>query len=178
MSKILMGPTGKTIQGHVLDVNRRAFEQTMRFSLNDPFLYTKWNPRKLNGWGCWEIRRRPEFNSALDICEYEGKLIFQVGPKEYDLVHHVLDCAFLNYDAIRKLKEMDTWQYGDASQWQDEVERRTRDRQERERENAKKEVRSMTEYFRKEIRGFREALRSGVNPASIAQHWDSVKEAE
>jgi hypothetical protein len=171
-----MGPTGKLIKGHVLDVNEKLFNEALRFY--DKELYTKWNPHKLRGMGCWEIRRRPQFNSALDICEFEGNTIFVVGPKEFDLVHHVLDCAFLNYDAIRKLKEMDTWQYGNSSKYQDEVERRTRDRRERERLNALTERRAMVRYFKKEIRGFMEAIKDGVNPHSVAQHWDSVKEAE
>lgn len=173
---ILMGPTGNVIKGHVLDVNEKLFNEALRFY--DKQLYTKWNPKKLNGWGCWEIRRRPEFNSALDVCEFEGNLIFKVGPKEYDMVHHVLDCAYLNYDAIRKLKEMDTWQHGDSSEYQDEVERRTRDRREKEKELAKKERAYIVQHFKKEVRGFMEAVRSGVNPHLIAQHWDKAKAAE
>lgn len=171
--KILMGPHGNLIKGHVLDVNQKKFNEALRFY--DPQLYTKWNPRKLRGHGCWEIRRRPEFNSALDVTEFEGQMIFRVGPKEYDLVHHVLDCAFLNYDALRKLREMDCWQYGNAQQYQDEVERRTRDRQQREREIMLKERADMVRHYQKEIRGFREAIRSGMNPHAIANYWDRVK---
>ncbi len=171
-----MGPTGKLIKGHVLDCNEKLFNEALRFY--DKQLYTKWNPHKLRGVGCWEIRRRPEFNSAVDVVEFEGNLIFKVGPKEYDLVHHILDCAFLNYDAIRKLREMDMWQHGNATQYQDEVERRTRDRKEREKEEFAKERRAMVRYFRKGIRGFMESLKDGVNPHAIANHWDAVKEAE
>jgi hypothetical protein len=174
--KILMGPQGRLIKGHVLDVNEKRFNEALRFY--DPQLYTRWNPNKLRGHGCWEIRRKPEFNSALDVTEYEGNLIFRVGPKEYDLVHHVLDCAFLNYDALRKLREMDCWQYGSASDYQDEVERRTRDRREREREAALKERAALTHYYRKEIRAFREAIRDGMNPHLIAKYWDSVTAAD
>lgn len=173
---ILMGPTGNVIRGHVLDVNEAKFNEALRF--HDKQLYTKWNPTKLGGHGCWEIRRRPEFNSALDVCEFEGNLIFNVGPKEFDLVHHVLDCAYLNYDAIRKLREIDCWQYGDSAQYQEEVRRRTRDRREREKELQQKELRAMTRYFRKEIRGFMEAIRGGANPYEIAKYWDSAKEAD
>jgi hypothetical protein len=179
VANVLMGPTGNIIKGHVLDVAVEPFVQAMRFALTDPYLYVKWNPKKLGGWGCWEIRRAPEFNSAIDVTEYNGAVIFNVGPRELDLVHHVLDCAFLNYDAIRKLKEMDTWKYGErGADWQDEVERQTRTRRERERESAKNETRAMTNYFRREIRQFKEMIKDGVNPAAIAQHWDRVKEAE
>lgn len=170
--KILMGPQGALIKGHVLDVNERRFNEALRF--HDKALYTRWNPRKLRGHGCWEIRRRPEFNSALDIAEYEGKLIFVVGPKEYDMVHHVMDCAFLNYDQIRKLKEIDTWQYGNSSKYQDEVERRTRDRREREYQNMLKERADMVRHYKQEIRSFREMVRDGGNPHLIAKYWNSV----
>lgn len=170
--KILMGATGNLIKGHVLDVNVKAFNQALRFY--DKQLYTKWNPEKLSGMGCWEIRRRPEFNSALDVCEYKGQLIFKVGPKEYDLVHHVLDCAYLNYDIIRKLKKIDCWQYGNSSKYQDEVDRRTRDRKEKEKELIGKEKAAMVRHYKKEIRDFREMVLSGTNPHLIAKYWDSV----
>lgn len=171
-----MGPHGNLIKGHVLDVNEKRFNEALRFY--DKQLYTKWNPHKLRGHGCWEIRRRPEFNSALDITEYEGNTIFLVGPKEYDLVHHVLDCAFLNYDALRKLQEIDCWQYGNSSQYQDEVARRTRDRREREQQNAIKERSAMVRHYKREIKGFMEAIRGGTNPHEIARYWDSVKAAD
>lgn len=169
---ILMGPQGKLIRGHVLDVNEKRFNEALRFY--DKQLYTKWNPSKLQGHGCWEIRRRPEFNSALDICEYEGNMIFVVGPKEYDLVHHIMDCAYLNYDALRKLKEIDTWAYGDSSSYQDEVERRTRDRREREKALVMEERKHMVRHYKKEISDFKEMIRGGVNPHIIAKYWDSV----
>ena len=176
--KLAMGPTGKLIRGHVLDVSIKPFEEAMRFTLCDPYLYVKWNPKKMRGWGAWEIRRRPEFNSALDIAEFDGNLIFKVGPKEYDLVHHVLDCAYLNYDAIRKLKEMDTFQHGTATQYQDEIERRTRTRQQRELEQREKDLSYMVKHYKTEIHAFQDALRDGVNPHAIAAHWDHVKEVD
>ncbi len=173
---ILMGPTGKLIRGNVLDVNQKYFDRALRFY--DRQLYSKWNPEKLKGNGCWEIRRKPEFNSCLDIAEFNGSLIFKVGPKEIDLVHHVLDCAYLNYDAIRKLKEMDTWQYGNSTQWQDEVERRTKSKKDLEKENRLKEKRYMVEHFRAEIKAFKEMVRDGKNPHAIAGYWDRVKAAD
>lgn len=173
---ILMGPTGRIIKGHVLDVNEGRFNEALR--AYDPQLYTKWNPKKLRGHGCWEIRRRPEFNTALDVCEFEGNLIFKVGPYENDLVHHVLDCAFLNYDQLRKLKEMDTWQYGSAEQWQDERERRSRDAKERAMQHGMKLRREASRTFKNEIRAFKQFVRDGGNPHLIAQHWDRVKELE
>lgn len=170
--KILMGPQGRLIKGHVLDCNEKRFNEALRFY--DKQLYTKWNPSKLRGEGCWEIRRRPDFNSALDICEYNGDLIFKVGPKEYETVHHVMDCAFLNYDALRKLKAIDCWNYGNSSKYQDEVERRTKTRQEQEKLLINKERSDMVRHYKKEISGFREMVLNGVNPHIIAKYWDSV----
>ena len=101
------GPTGKLVQGHVMDVDVKAFNRALREL--DKRLYTRWNPDKLRGWGCWEIRMRPRKKSALYMGSYEGKAIWMLEELEVNAVHHVLDCAFLNYDAIRKLKEMDTY---------------------------------------------------------------------
>lgn len=171
-----MGPTGNLIRGHVLDVDEKLFNEALRFY--DKQLYTKWNPKKCAGWGCWEIRRRPEYNSCLDISEFDGQLIFKVGPKEYDMVHHVMDCAFLNYDQLRKLKEMDTWVHGNSTQYQDEVERRTRTREQREQEKKLKERKYLANHYRAEIRAFQQMLKDGTNPAVIAQYWDRVKEAD
>lgn len=173
--KVWMGPTGNTIKGHVMDVSVKPFVETMRFTLGDPFLYVKWNPNKVRGWGCWEIRRAPEFMSAVDICEWDGKLFFKLGYKEYDLVHHVLDCAFLNYDAIRKLKQMDTWQHGTASQYLDKQERMTDTRLERQVQQRQKETAYAAKHYKAEIKAFQDALRDGVNPHAIAAHWDQVK---
>ena len=97
---------GKLCKGHVLDVNPKQFQRALQSY--DKQLYITWNPKKLKGNGCWEIRRKPEFNSALDIVELDDVKIIKVGPYENQLVHHIMDCAFLNYDQIRKLKEMDT----------------------------------------------------------------------
>ncbi len=173
--KVWTSPTGRAIKGHVLDVSVRPFVQAMRFSLCDPYLYVKWNPEKMRGWGCWEIRRAPQFNSALDIAEFDEKLIFKVGPKEYDLVHHVLDCAFLNYDAIRKLKEMDTWQHGTTAQYLDKQESMTDARLERQVQQRQKEVAYAAKHYKAEIKAFQDALRDGVNPHAIAAYWDHVK---
>lgn len=171
-----MGPTGKTISGHVLDVNVKAFNETLQFY--DPCLYTKWNPKKLGGWGCWEIRRKPEFNTCLDVTEYEGNIILKVGPYENDLVHHVLDCAFLNYDQLRKLKEMDTFAYGSAEKWQAEKERRARDQKQLAAEKAAKMKAEASRTFRKEIKAFKEFVQEGGNPHLVGLYWDSVKSLE
>jgi len=174
--KIEMAPAGRLVEGHVLDCNRKTFEKALR--AYDPMLYVKWNPKKLGKHGCWEIRRRPEFNSALDIAELGDINIVKVGPYEIDLVHHVLDCAFLNYDQLRKIQEMDTKQYGDAKQWQDTIERKSRDRQELEKSKGMQRRREAIRTFRKQINAFREYILNGGNPHMIGAFWEQVNALE
>jgi hypothetical protein len=170
-----MGPTGKTIQGHVLDVSIKPFEQALRD--HDPLLYVKWNPTKVRGWGCWEIRRKPEFTTIRDVAEFDGNLILDVGLVENNLMNHVLDCAFLNYDQIRKVKSIDTWQVG-PKEWLREREYIVQKRQELADQKAKQAMKDASKTFRKEIAAFKDYVSSGNNPHLIAAHWDSVKEAE
>jgi hypothetical protein len=63
-------PLGKLIEGHVLDVNKRGFERVLR-DLDDR-LYVRWNPRKIKGHGCWEIRRAPGVYTAIHQATYQG----------------------------------------------------------------------------------------------------------
>lgn len=179
---VWMGPTGNTIKGHVLDCNQKLFNEALR--AYDPQLYTKWNPKKCRGWGCWEIRRKPEFLTALDVSEWDGKLFFTVGPYENDLVHHVLDCAFLNYDQLRKIREMDTFQYGGndpqeaAVRWQQEVERRTKTAKEKAAAHGTQLRKEASRSFKAEIGAFKEYVKNGGNPHLIAAHWDHVNALE
>jgi hypothetical protein len=175
MSKILMGPTGSIIQGHVLDVSVKPFVQALRD--HDPLLYVKWNPKKVRSWGCWEIRRKPEFTTIRDVAEFDGNTILDIGYVENNLLNHVLDCAFLNYDQIRKIKAIDTWQVG-PKQWLQNREYMIQKKQEIARDKAKQAVKDAAKTFKREIRAFKEYVNSGNNPHLIAAHWDSTKEAE
>lgn len=177
-----MGATGNLIKGHVLDCNQKAFNETLQFY--DRFLYSRWNKTKFHGRGCWEIRRKPEFNTALDVCEFEGELVFKVGPYENDLIHHVLDTQFLNYDILRYLKQQDTRQYGGgtpqeaAIKWQEERDRRTRDSKEAAAAHGMSLRKEASRSFKNEIKAFKEYVKNGGNPHLIAAHWDSVQELE
>ncbi len=173
------GPSGNTIRGHVLDCNKKHFEAALQ--AYDPLLYVKWNPNKLQRWGCWEIRRKPEFLTCIDIVEYQGKIIQVTGPYENDLVHHVLDCAFLNYDQLRKLKEMDTFQYGGngtveaARKWREERERRHQYQKELAKEHGLRRRKEAMRTFKKEIQAFKEYVKEGKNPHLLGQYWERVK---
>ena len=176
MARTMAKAVGRLAKGHVLDVNPRAFLRALQ--AYDKQLYIEWNPKKLKGNGCYEIRRKPEFNSALDIVELDGINIVKIGPYENSLVHHVMDCAFLNYDQIRKLKEMDTWQYGNATQYQDLVERKTRDRQEADKEAGMRRRRDASKTFKAQIRALKQFILDGGNPHEIGRFWDSVQALE
>ncbi len=101
------GPTGKTVRGHVLDVALKPFLRALT-DLDDK-LYVRWNPAKIKGWGCWEIRRKPSMKTPVYMGKHLGVSYYKLMYLDERSTHHVLDCAFLNYDQIRKLKEMDTW---------------------------------------------------------------------
>ncbi len=177
-----MGPTGRLIKGHVLDVNKRGFDEALQFY--DRLLYSTWNAKKFGGRGCWEIRRKPEFNTALDVCEFEGALIFRLGPHENDLVHHVLDTQFLNYDILRYLKQQDTFQYGGddpkkaAVKWQEARDRQSLAAKEAAKEAGMKMRREASKTFKNEIRAFKDFVRNGGNPHLIAEYWEKVKTLE
>ncbi len=173
---IILGPVGKVSKGHVLDVNERQFTRALQDY--DPFLYVTWNPSKMRGHGCWEIRRKPEFNSAIDVAELDACFIIKLGAYENNLVHHILDCAFLNYDQLRKIQEMDTWRYGDAKTWQDLVEQKTLDRQAHELSQGMKRRAEAAKTFKKQIKAFKEYILSGGNPHAIANYWEKVNPLE
>lgn len=172
---MLVGPVGPVCKGHVLDVSRKPFERALRDL--DPLLYVKWNPQKLQKHGCWEIRRRPDINSILDIVDWRGMSILNLEPVELPMVNHILDCAFLNYDQIRKLKGMDTWAHGNTAQdgakkWLDKLDDLELQNS---RDAAKKanEARSYAaRHYKKELRAFKEAVRDGVNPGIIGKYWN------
>jgi len=68
--KLWHAPPGKLIRGHVLDVAVGPFTQALHEL--DKQLYVKWNPFKLRGFGCWEIRRKPNRKVAVFKGTFEG----------------------------------------------------------------------------------------------------------
>src|SRR5690242_6715826 len=97
-----VGPTGSLIKGNVLDCNLKHFQSALQGY--DPDLYVKWNPRKLQGWGCWEIRHKPRESQVVALEEFNGATYVVIDKQESNVIHHVLDCGYLNYDALRKIK--------------------------------------------------------------------------
>lgn len=167
-------PSGKLVKGHVLDVDQKSFDEALR--LYDPRLYTAWNPAKLGGWGCWEIRLKPTKMTSLHVGTHQGTKYYRLFEIEYDHIHHVLDAAFLNYDAIRKIKEMDMFkkmEQAGLSSTADILERKEEAYRNQIREKAEAELKYAFRHNKTLARDLYETVRSGVDPAQIllANKW-------
>lgn len=162
MSKIFCGPTGGVIKGHVMDVSVTAFSRVLKDY--DSQLYVVWNPKKLKKHGCWEIRRSPNRKTSVYKGTHEGVKFYSLENVEYNMVHHVLDCAFLNYDAMRKLKEMDTFA---VNNWAEQLERDESYRNDKRKEKAKEALQYAIKQNRQAFRDFIELQRSGQSPGRI-----------
>lgn len=160
--KVWHAPIGKLVSGHVLDVAVKPFERALQDY--DKQLYVRWNPKKLQGWGCWEVRRRPNKKSLVYRGTHGGASYYEMVYAESDLVHHVLDAAFLNYDAIRRIKEMDVW--GNKN-WVDALERREEEIKEQTRAKAREELKYALHHNKSVARDLYEAVRSGIHPAQV-----------
>lgn len=168
--RISLGPTGNIIQGHVLDCSKVPLERKLREL--DSQLYIKWNPRKLKGYGVWEIRRRPELKTAKDFAIYKGDCYTLVDYVENDFENHILDVPFLNYGVITKLHSMDTWSVSrNGEVFGDVMESRAKSAQEKIDENAKSERRYELKQQRNMIRDLMNYTLSGGDPADIAKYW-------
>lgn len=150
---------GNTVTGHVLDVRKEPLLKIMQDY--DPQLYLKWNPDKKQGYGMWEIRRRPNQKTQVYKTTWGDTHIFELQYVESDLTHHILDVEYLNYHIMTRLKEMDTWQdkyYLDTFEYEGDralAAAKAKERQER-KYLIKEEKKYLTEL--------REMFRSGINP--------------
>lgn len=169
---MFLGPTGRLSKGHVLDVSVEGISRAIKDY--DSQLYIKWEPKKLRGWGCWEIRRKPLLKSIVDVTEFDGQVILKLDYKEDGFTNHVLDCAFLNYDLLRKLQSMDTFKEG-ATGFAERLERREEEHKKEVKEKARQEMIYAGKQNKAALNDFREYILSGNNPADIAEHWGNKK---
>lgn len=187
MAKVWLGPTGTISKGHVLDCSRAPLEEALR--LYDPQLYIKWNSKKLQGWGVWEVRRKPEAKSIRpskclmhhsgaktyvqgDIYDFDGYCVIYPKYHENDLVHHVLDVAYLNYDILTKLKKMDQWELANGGKdFAKNLEYEENKQQTQIREKLNKELQYNLKQIKSAVNGVKEHILSGGSPADIARHW-------
>lgn len=160
--KIEIGPTGKLVRGHVLDIGKNTLERRLRGY--DPLLYLAWNPKKRRGVGCWEVRRRPATMSEVPWTEYGDTIIFKLEYVENNLINHVMDVEILGHDVMNRLYEMDMFRYENAMA---EAEYRAQKREERLTAQAHAESMYAARQHKRQIQEIRELILSGVNPARI-----------
>ncbi len=166
---IEVGPTGKTVTGDVLDVKKSALERRLKHY--DPQLYLHWNPTKRRGYGCWEVRRRPNLKSAVVIGPYQGGTLVDLQYVEIPLIAHVLDVPHLSYQVLDKVTAMDTWT---VRNWVDKLENAEKENREKVQADLLKERSYNLKQFKGELKIFRELILSGTNPAELARYWGSI----
>lgn len=164
---IKVGPVGAVSRGHVLDTSVKPFEAALK--AYDPYLYVKWNPKKLKGHGCWEIRRSPEKKRPVEVYEMDGFTLVRAEYKENNILNHVLDCGYLNYDALRKIKEMDTWS---DSHWVHDIDYLESKKREKIQVDAIEELKYAIRYNRKAFQDYMELVKSGMSPHQILTQGD------
>lgn len=164
---IICGPTGSVVKGHVLDVSVKPFEQALKDY--DPLLYVKWQPKKLKGWGCWQIRRKNPNLEPMEVVNYKGMSIIRLAHDEIDMNNLILEVAFLNYSQLNKIKEMDTWNKSHMVHHIDYLEQKGKEERQL---KAAEDMRHAAKEYKREIRDFKEMVLSGHNPADIAIHWN------
>lgn len=166
--KVWHAPVGKLIRGHVLDVSVKPFVKALQDY--DKQLYLVWNPHKLKGHGCWEIRRLPNEKRAVFQGEYKGVKFYKLMHVEHKDIHHVLDCAFLNYDAIRKIKEMDVWNLVKASGYDSldaYIDAKSAEQKEARQSTAAANLAYAIKQNKSAMTYFLEMVRSGMHPAEV-----------
>ena len=153
---------GRLVVGSVHDCDRAGLERALRDF--DKQLYLKWNPKKRNGMGCWELRRRPDGKEFVYKTDFAGQKIYQLEYVEQDLVHHIFDLPYLSYELIGRLKKADTW--NDAN-FLDNMEYEADRQQRRVLANAKEELTYEVKQNKRIWRDFAEFVSHGGNPGQV-----------
>lgn len=83
------------IQGNVLDVGLSAISEAVK--RYEPRLYFKWNPKKREYKGCWELRIKPTEKRIVETINSPVGVIHVLEAKEYNWVNHVKDFETLDY---------------------------------------------------------------------------------
>lgn len=170
MLKIWVSPTGNTIRGHVLDCSVGPLVERLRDY--DPQLYVRWDDKKLRGWGCWSVRRRPNTKTVKESVVYGGNTYHIVDYVENNFENHVLDVPFLNYQILEKLKQMDTWRHSNYGQnFMGAMDSKAEDHAEKAKQAALQERRYELRQQKTMVRDLMDYTLSGGDPSRIANHW-------
>lgn len=160
--KIEIGATGKLIKGHLFDVGKSNLERQLKEYDNQ--LYLVWNPMKRQGYGCWEVRRRPNKKTLVHVAEFEGVNYYNLEYINLDVECHVMDSPVLGYHMLAKIQKMDAWKYKDFTKAVDDAEAAYN---EKIQAKGAEDMRDMVKEYKSEIRDMRELIKSGLNPARI-----------
>lgn len=159
------GPTGKIITGHVLDCNKKELEKKLK--AYDSKLYIKWNPKKLKGWGLWEVRRQPEKKRLVYKTSYQGVDLYEAEYVELDVIAHVLDVPILDYRVLGKIKKMDTWGDDKGKNWVDRLEEEERAFKEKFDADNRANMQYNLKQHAKEWKDFAKFVSEGGNPGQV-----------
>lgn len=163
---------GRVVQGHVLDMDKHYLQGILQ--RYDEQLYLKWNPKKRQGYGMWEVRRRPTKKSLVFRGYGEnGETIFSLEYVENDMVHHVLDAEYLDLRIPVKLLEMDTFKLD--GNYNDIMEYRAAKREEELEARRTADIRYMVKENKKYYSQLRELVALGYNPAWFYSSHRKVK---
>lgn len=155
-------PTGRLITGTVFDCDKRRLEKLLKDL--DAQLYLKWNPKKRGGWGCWEVRRKPNQLTKIYQGSFQGQDLYTLDYKESDIINHILDLPYLSYDVIGKLKSMDAWSSKNFMAEADYAAERHKAQQDK---ANREELRYNIKQFKREWREFATLVSQGVNPGKV-----------
>lgn len=184
MAKYEIGPTGHIVHGNLFDVKKESLERLVRSY--EPRLYIKWNPKKRGGYGCYELRLRPEKKYAVPYGDFMGGKLFVAEEHEIEGEAHVYDLPVLSYSLLQKLRDGDTWRIfgrpddtvahqARKDQFIKELEQRERQAREDEERRLREEAIYHFTQYKSAIGDFRESILSGWNPAEMAKAWGQNK---
>lgn len=150
--------TGNIIQGHVLDCNKKWLEAKLQDY--DRQLYVKWNPKKRNGRGVWEVRRHPNEKTLVQRCIGFWELQYV----ESDIIHHVMDAEYLDHRIIDKIKQMDTWQ---DKNWTKTLDKKAFEYEAKKRKTNREELTYNLKQHKQYWKDLQEMVRQGRNPGDL-----------
>lgn len=180
---------GNLIQGSVLDVARAPLLAALR--RYDQQLYLKWNSKKREGRGLWELRRKPEFKSVRpgrmiesprgkvyipgDVFEFEGLTICVPKYHENHIENHVKDFDVLGYHILDWVASKDLWKFGyKGRDTMNQAEYLEAKYDEKIDNDSADEKNYMIKQHRTQFNDFRNYINSGGSPHEIMRYWNKA----